>query len=166
MKGLPMDHFAKELLKDIALEEIAPRAQKHSPVDHWSPPILLERAAYLKKLARYGDGTATETLRDYPQHTAMLSFRSRDGEAEMHQDYAMLLCILAGSATLLTGGTLARARIVKPGVSRGDSIDGGTRLELRAGEIAHIPTGLPHQILVAGEKTVTCFIVKIRSTEQ
>ena len=69
-----MDDLAREILKDMALEEIAPRAQKHSPVDHWTPAVLLERAAYLKKMARYGDGSASETLRDYPQHAAMLSF--------------------------------------------------------------------------------------------
>jgi mannose-6-phosphate isomerase-like protein (cupin superfamily) len=158
-----MDNLAKEILKDIAsdmdLAEIAPRTQQRLP-------ILLERAAYLKKLARYGDGTATETLREYPQHSVMLSFRSRDGEAEMYRDCAILFCVLAGSATLVTGGALTRSRVVEPGVSRGDSIDGGTRQELKAGEIAHVQAGLPHQILVAGEKTVTCFMVKIRETEE
>ena len=51
-----MDDLAKLILKDVSLDQIAPREQKHSPVDHWSPPILLERAAYLKKMARYGNG--------------------------------------------------------------------------------------------------------------
>jgi hypothetical protein len=144
-----MDNLAKPILKDVALEEIAPRVQKVSPVDHWSPAILLERAAYLKKMARYGDGSATETLREYPQHIALLSFRSR-------------FCALAGAATLVTGGTVTRARVVEPGMSRGASIEGGTRQELKAGEIAHVPAGLPHQILVADEKTITCFVVKIQ----
>jgi mannose-6-phosphate isomerase-like protein (cupin superfamily) len=157
-----MDNLAKPILKDVALEEIAPRVQKVSPVDHWSPAILLERAAYLKKMARYGDGSATETLREYPQHIALLSFRSRDSEAEMYQDFAVLFCALAGAATLVTGGTVTRARVVEPGMSRGASIEGGTRQELKAGEIAHVPAGLPHQILVADEKTITCFVVKIQ----
>ncbi len=157
-----MDNLAKELLKDIALEEIAPKVQKRAPVDHWPPAILLERAAYLKKMARFGDGSASETLREYPRHIAILSFRSRDSEAVMYQDFAVLFFVLAGFATLVTGGTLTRARIVEPGVSRGDSIEAGNRQELKAGEIAHVPAGLPHQILVAGEKTVTCFVMKIQ----
>jgi quercetin dioxygenase-like cupin family protein len=45
---------------------------------------------------------------------------------------------------------------------RGDSIEGGTRQELKAGDVAHVPAGLPHQMLVAGEKTVTCFVVKVQ----
>ena len=157
-----MDELAKQILKDLALEEIAPRVQKRSPVDHWSPAILLERAAYLKKMARYGDGSASETLRDYPQHIVLLSYRSRDGEAEMHQNFAFMFHVLAGAATLVTGGTLTRARTAGPGEMRGDSIEGGTRQELKTGDIAHVPAGLPHQLLVEGEKTVTCLVMKVQ----
>ena len=157
-----MDKLAKEILKDVALEEIAPKVPKQTPVDHWPPAILLERAAYLKKLARFGDGSASETLREYPQHCAMLSFRSRDGEAEVHQNFADLFYVLAGAATLMTGGTLIRPRVVGPGETRGDSIEGGARQELKAGDVAHEPAGLPHQMLVAGEKSVTCFVIKVQ----
>jgi len=156
-----MDSLAKEILKDVALDEIAPRVKERSPVDHWSSAILLERAAYLKKLARFGDGSASETLREYPQHQAVLLFRSRDGEAEMYQNFASLFCVLAGAATLVTGGTLTRARIVGPGETRGDSIERGARQELKSGDVAHVPAGLPHQLLVAGEKSVTCLVIKI-----
>jgi mannose-6-phosphate isomerase-like protein (cupin superfamily) len=157
-----MDELAKKILKDAVLEEIAPRIQKRSPVDHWSPAVLLERAAYLKKMARYGDGSASETLREYPQHFAMLSFRSRDGEAEAHQSYAQLIFVLAGAATLVTGGTVSRARTVGPGETRGDSIEGGAKQELKAGDVVHVPAGIPFQMLVAGEKTFTCFMMKIQ----
>jgi uncharacterized RmlC-like cupin family protein len=160
-----MDELAKQILKDVALEEIAPRVQKRSPVDHWSPAILLERAAYLKKMARYGDGSASETLRDYPQHIVMLSYRSRDGEAEMHQNFAFMFHVLAGAATLVSGGTLTRARTVGPGEMRGDSIEGGTRQQLKTGDIAHLPAGLPHQLLVESEKTVTCIVMKVQEIE-
>jgi mannose-6-phosphate isomerase-like protein (cupin superfamily) len=157
-----MDDLAREILKDLALEEIAPRAQRRSPVDHWTPAILLERAAYLKKMARYGDGSASETLKDYPQHAAMLSFKSRDGDAELHEGHAFLFVVLAGTAALLTGGTLTRPRKVAAGEMHGDAIEGGVRQEMKQGEIAHVPAGLAHQWLVAGEKTVAYFVVKIQ----
>jgi len=163
-----MDFMAKQILKDVALEEIPPRAAPDSPgnpMDHWSLPILLERGAYLKKLAKYGDGSASETLREYSQHTAMLSFRGRDSEAEVHQNHANLFCVLAGSATLVTGGIVMRARAVAPGETCGDSIEGGMRQELKAGDIAHVPAAVPHQMLVAGEETVTCFVMKIKEAE-
>lgn len=167
-----MDGLPKNIWEEIlpAEKEVLPpqsgRVSKRSAThsDHWSPAILLERAAYLRKLAKHSDGSAGETLKEYAQHSAMLSFRSRDGEAEMHENFADLFYILDGRATLVTGGTMDKARTVGPGEMRADSIEGGARQELRAGDVAHVPAGLPHQMLVAGEKTVTCFVMKVRET--
>lgn len=165
MDGLPKNIW-EELLP--AEKEVLPppsaRASKGSAAhsDHWSPAILLERAAYLRKLAKHSDGSACETLKEYAQHSAMLSFRSRDGEAELHENFADLFYVLDGRATLVTGGTMDNARTVSPGELRADSIGGGARQELRAGDVAHVPAGLPHRMLVAGEKTITCFVMKIR----
>jgi uncharacterized RmlC-like cupin family protein len=51
---------------------------------------------------------------------------------------------------------------VGPGELHGDTIEGATRLEMKQGEFAHVPAGLPHQWLVAGEKSIACFVVKIQ----
>ncbi len=166
-----MDRSSQQILKELlpAEKEVplpAPSAQTgrgSAPhLDHWSPAILLERAAYLRKLAKLGDGSASETLNEYPQHCVMLSFRSRDGEAEVHENFADVFHVLDGRATLVTGGTLAAARTIAPGEIRGGSIDGGARQELRAGDVAHVPAGVPHRMLVAHEKTIACLVVKIR----
>ena len=154
--------LSKEILKDVTLDEVAPKRAQRGPVDHWAPHILLERAAYLRKMARAGNGSAGETLREYPRHAAMLSFRSRSGEVEVHEKFADLFCVLAGTATLVTGGAVSGARTVAPGETRGDSIEGGTRQELKAGDVAHVPAGTPHQMLLSGDKTVTCFVLKIQ----
>jgi mannose-6-phosphate isomerase-like protein (cupin superfamily) len=163
VKENEMDRMTTEILKDVALDEIAPkRCDRRSPVDHWSPAVLLERAAYLRKMAKLGDGSASEVLKEYPQHSAMLSFRSRSGEAEIHEEFADLFVVLAGTATLITGGAVNRARTVAPGETRGTSIHGGTQQRLRAGEIAHVPAGVPHQMLLAGENTIACVVMKVR----
>ncbi|MGO9318565.1 MAG: hypothetical protein ACLPXT_15500 [Terracidiphilus sp.] len=165
-----MDKIAKGILKELlpAERDVAPpevaKARGKKPalhLDHWTAAVLLERAAYLHKLARQGDGSAGETLKEYPRHCAMLSFRSRDGEAEVHENFADVFYVLEGRATLVTGGTVTGARLIKPGETRGSSIDGGARQELRAGDVAHVPAGLPHQMLVAGEQTVTCLVLKV-----
>ena len=160
-----MDISSKQILKVIDPEPPGPRvSQNEAPphLDHWSPAILLERAAYLSKLAKHSDGSASETLREYPRHFTMLSFRSRDGQAELHENFADLFYILDGRATLVTGGSLAGAVTVGPGEVRGDSVEGGARQEVRAGDVAHVPAGVPHQFLVSGGKTVTSFVVKIQ----
>jgi mannose-6-phosphate isomerase-like protein (cupin superfamily) len=167
-----MDKIAKEILKEVLPAEkdvTAPAASARAKgqktalhLDHWTSAVLLERAAYLHKMAKQGDGSAGETLKEYPRHCAMLSFRSRDGEAEVHDNFADVFCVLEGRATLVTGGTVAGARLTKPGETRGTSIEGGVRQELRAGDVAHVPAALPHQMLVAGEQTVTCLVMKVQ----
>jgi len=92
----------------------------------------------------------------------MLSFRSRDGEAEVHEKFADLFCVLAGKATLVTGGVVTGARTVAPGETRGLSIEGGARQTMRAGDFAHVPAGTPHQMLVKAEDTIACLVMKVR----
>jgi mannose-6-phosphate isomerase-like protein (cupin superfamily) len=167
-----MDKFSKEILKellpaepDAGLLEATARAGRRKPkglLDHWSSAVLLERAAYLRKLARHGDGSASETLREYPSHSAMLLFRSRDGGAEAHENFADVFYVLEGHATLVTGGVVAGAESVGPGETRGSSVEGGVRQQLRTGDVAHVPAGLPHQMVVAAGQTITCLVMKIQ----
>ncbi len=158
-----MEQIEKAILKDVLLDEVGPKSQKpNDPVDHWTPPLLLERAAYLRKLAKHGDGSASETLKEYPQHFAMLSFRSRSGEVEVHERFADLFVVLAGAATLVTGGTVTGAHIIAPGETRGQSIAGGATRNLRPGDVAHIPAGTPHQIILKGDETITSLVMKVR----
>lgn len=164
---MEIDRVSAQILRAAMEDEPTPTAVKHpqadpSAADHWTQPVLMERAAYLRQLARAGDGQASETLREYPQHRAMLSFRSRNGEVEVHEKWADLFYVLSGTAALLTGGAVCGARAIAPGEIRGDSIEGGTRQELRAGEFVHVPAGTPHQFLVSAEKTVTCLVMKIQ----
>jgi len=161
-----MDAFSNDLLKKLLPAEpdadalaAMPRAGGKKPAgdsDHWSTALLLERAAYLRELAKNGGGAESETLKEYPRHCAMLSFRSRDGEAEVHENFADVFYVLDGRATLVTGGTVAGAVRIGPGETR------GTSEELRAGDVAHVPAGMPHQMLVAGDKTITCLVIKIQ----
>ncbi len=160
-----MERIAKEILKDMNLDELAPKPRgPKNPVDHWTPSLLLERAAYLRKMAKHGDGSASETLKEYPQHFAMLSFRSRSGEVEVHERFADLFVVLSGAATLMTGGTVTGARIVAPGETRGNSIEGGTPQNLRQGDVAHVPAGTPHQMLLKGDDTIACLVMKVQET--
>ena len=130
--------------------------------DHWSPAQLLERARHLRQLAAEGDGSASETLEKYPRHSTMLAFRSRSGGGELHKHYADLFYILDGHATLLTGGEVADAHTVADGEVRGSAVKGGARQDLKPGDVAHIPAGMAHQMLIADGETVTYFVVKIQ----
>jgi len=132
--------------------------------DHWSTAELLERAKHLKELAAKGEGSASETLEKYPHHYTMLAYREHSGGGEVHQDFADIFFILDGHATVVTGGTLIEAKTTAPGEMRGKSVDGGSRQELKAGDVVHIPAGMPHQTLVADGQTVTYFVVKVEES--
>jgi len=133
--------------------------------DHLTPSQLLERARHLRQQAAQGDGSASETLDKYPHHYTMLAFRSRDGGGELHENYADLFYILDGHATVVTGGELADRKSTAPGEIRGSAVNGGSREEVKAGDVVHIPAGMPHQMLVPEGSTVTYFVVKIQEKE-
>jgi mannose-6-phosphate isomerase-like protein (cupin superfamily) len=166
-----MDQISQELLKEIlpVEKEVSPPVHRKSrpanAADHWSHPVMLERAAYLRKLARYGEGAESETLQEFPRHSAMLLVRTRDGEAEVHEKFADIFYVLEGRAALETGGTLVKSRQVAPGELRGAAIEGGQRNELRAGDVAHVPAGVPHRMIVASDKPISCLVMKIQQED-
>jgi mannose-6-phosphate isomerase-like protein (cupin superfamily) len=162
---MEIDKISAQILRTFVSDEPAHRGIEPTDANHWTQPILLERAAYLRKLARAGDGQASETLREYPRHRVMLSFRSRNGEVEVHEHWADLFLVLSGTATLVTGGTVVGSRLIAPGETRGSSIDGGHHQELHPGEIVHVPAGTPHQFLVSSDKTITSFVLKMQESE-
>jgi mannose-6-phosphate isomerase-like protein (cupin superfamily) len=134
-------------------------------LDHWTAAQLLERAQHLLQQAAQGDGSASETLDKYPHHYTMLAFRSRNGGGELHENYADLFYILDGHAAVVTGGALVDRHSSGPGEVRGTSVGGGSRQEIKAGDVVHIPAGMPHQMLVPEGSTVTYFVVKIQEKE-
>lgn len=88
-----------------------------------------------------------------------LAVRTVSGRAELHTTAADEFFVVAGQAELVTGGT-----IVDPQGSaevRGDSIVGGVRTDLKAGDVVHIPPNTPHQVLLHGADPFVYVLVKI-----
>ena len=155
-----MQFAAVKLLGSVlVLSALGAQAQTMQS-DHWSKAQLLERAKHLQEQAAKGDGSAGETLEKYPHHYTMLAFRQKSGGGELHQNFADMFVILDGHATVVTGGNVVEQKTVSPGEIRGKAVEGGTRQEVRAGDVVHIPAGMPHQTLVADGQTVTYFVVK------
>ena len=86
-----------------------------------------------KKLEQKKDatGTASETLQKYPIDYTMLSFRSQDGKAELHEKIADFFVVLEGTATLVTGGKIINGAPSAPGEVRGDSVQDGMQTQLK-----------------------------------
>lgn len=134
-------------------------------LDHWTRSELLDRAQHLKKIALQGDGSASQILEKYPRHYTMLAYRSRSGGAELHQKYADLFYILDGRATIVSGGHVESPKTSAPGEIRGTAVAGGSTQDVSAGDVVHIPAGVPHQMLLPEGGTVTYFVVKIQEKD-
>jgi mannose-6-phosphate isomerase-like protein (cupin superfamily) len=104
---------------------------------------------------------SAEQLGDFGNHTAWVAHREADGLMEIHENWADLMFVHSGEATLLLGGTIPDARIDAPGEIRGSTAVGGTRRVIRAGDVVQVPAGMPHQFLVAPGQQITFFTMKI-----
>lgn len=107
---------------------------------------------------------SAEQLADFGNHTAWVAHREADGLMEIHEQWADLMFVHSGEATLLLGGTIPDARVDAPGEIRGSTAVGGVKRVIRAGDVVQVPAGMPHQFLVEPGKQVTFFTMKIAKT--
>lgn len=72
------------------------------------------------------------------------SHRDGPGVAEVHTRDTDVIHVLAGTATLVTGGEVVDAKSTGPEEIRGASIRGGETRRLRPGDVVVVPNGVPH----------------------
>lgn len=120
-----------------------------------------------KKLMEKTDasGLATQTIKKYASDYSTLAFRKQSGKAELHQKFADFYFVVAGNATLVSGGHMVNSATTAPGEVRGDSIQGGKETKLKKGDIVHIPADIPHQLLLTKGDTFQYFIVKVQEVQ-
>jgi mannose-6-phosphate isomerase-like protein (cupin superfamily) len=103
---------------------------------------------------------SSEILKHYPNHYSMFVVRHEDGQSEWHASYADFFFIVEGSAKLCTGGTMLGEKETAPGERRGASLKEDNCVLLKAGDIAHVPATIPHQVRVPSGQTFSYFVVK------
>lgn len=91
-----------------------------------------------------------ESVLETPGFRINPSRRDGPGEAEVHLWDGDIMYVLEGTATLVTGGTVASPKSVAPGEIRGPRIDGGEARSIGAGDVIHIPSGVPHWFRTVG----------------
>ncbi len=102
-------------------------------------------------------------LADYGSSNVSITRREANGIPEVHAHMDDYFVVESGEATLVIGGEVVNAKQTEPGETRGDSIKGGERRKLAAGDVVHIPTDLPHQLLVDNGKLFTYFVIKVKA---
>jgi len=74
----------------------------------------------------------------------VLANRAVQRDAEMHAKTNHVFIIVDGEGTFVTGGKLINSKIVSPGQTRADGIEGGEVHHLSKGDVITIPANTPH----------------------
>jgi mannose-6-phosphate isomerase-like protein (cupin superfamily) len=82
------------------------------------------------------------------------------GSVEVHTQDTDIFYVVEGSATFVTGGTIADSKTVGPGEIRGSATTGGVTHHLAKGDVIVIPKGIPHWF-TAVDGTFLYFVVKV-----
>ena len=99
-----------------------------------------------------------EDGRNYMVHA---SHRDGAGMAEVHELDADIIYVIAGSATLVTGGTVEGGKTTAPHEIRGTAINGGDVRRIAQGDVLIVPRGTPHWFQdVTGP--LNYYVVKVR----
>ncbi|MBL8899098.1 MAG: heme-binding protein [Planctomycetes bacterium] len=96
---------------------------------------------------------------DYKVHA---SRRDSPGEVEVHATETDIVYVLAGHATLVTGGELVDARKISALETRAKSVRGGEVQALAPGDLVVVPRGTPHWFREV-QAPFTYYVVKVIS---
>ena len=102
---------------------------------------------------------AADRVATWGNHGLLLVRRDGDGAAETHNTQVDVITVVSGEGTLIVGGTMVGSKETAKNEIRGTSITGGAKHPMAAGDVFHIPAGVPHQMLVP--KSLVIQVVKV-----
>ena len=108
--------------------------------------------------AGFEKGKVLANMGNYMVHA---SHRDMDGVAEIHTLDTDLIYMLAGSATLVTGGAVPDAKAIEPNEFRGAAIVGGDSRLIGKGDVILVPAGVPHMFTEV-QGPLDYYVVKVR----
>jgi mannose-6-phosphate isomerase-like protein (cupin superfamily) len=106
-------------------------------------------------------GLGTSRLMD----SAFILYREGNSQAEIHTEQADFIFFREGQGAVIIGGKIVNGKPTGAGELRGDSIDGGTKYPVKAGDSIYVPKGAPHQFWLESGQHFTATIVKITPKE-
>ena len=137
----------------------APAHSQTAAAATYSRQQLIGIATQMKEEAQKKGEAANNALERHLDAATVLAVRTSSGRAELHASSADEFFVVAGHATLVTGGSIVNPQGTEE--VRGDSVQGGARAELKPGDVVHIPAHTPHQLLLDGNDWFVYVLVKI-----
>jgi mannose-6-phosphate isomerase-like protein (cupin superfamily) len=146
--------IARMLVTLLAFGSTAAIAQTTDPTAFASGADVTAQVAAMAKAMKPGQGFAWQPLVRDGETVAALEYWKSPGRPAVHPDQAEYAIVIAGAGTLISGGTLEAAKPVKPDLTEGDRIIGGTTRTLKPGDVMLIPAGVPHWFGITGGRLV------------
>ena len=146
--------IARWLLAPLAFGSMAATAQTTDPTAFASGTEVTAQVAAMAKAMKPEQGFAWQPLVRDGETVAALEYWKTPGRPAVHPDQAEYAIVIAGAGTLISGGTLEAAKPVKPDLTEGDRIVGGTTRALKPGDVMLIPAGVPHWFGITGGRLV------------
>ena len=146
--------IARMLVTLLAFGSTAAIAQTTDPTAFASGADVTTQVAAMAKAMKPGQGFAWQPLVRDGETIAALEYWKAPGRPAVHPDQAEYAIVIAGAGTLISGGTLEAAKPVKPDLTEGDRIIGGTTRTLKPGDVMLIPAGVPHWFGITGGRLV------------
>jgi mannose-6-phosphate isomerase-like protein (cupin superfamily) len=128
------------------------------------PQAAAQTSAPADKVLFWPGGVSPEGIdhKDvFANHGLQVSHRDKSGNVEVHLTKADVMVIQTGTATLLYGGEGVGMHSTGENELQGTTIKGGQSRRVKPGDVIHIPTGVPHQYILAPGETIQYFVVKV-----
>jgi mannose-6-phosphate isomerase-like protein (cupin superfamily) len=145
----------------VGLSLICSTAVSQTSAVAYSRQELLQLAKQMREEAKNSGNPEASPIEKHLDSSTILAYRNKDGKGELHEQAADVFVVLQGAAILVTGGTITNPVTTASGEIRGAAVQQGSRKDLKEGDIAHIPAGVPHQVLVPQGGSFTYFVVKV-----
>jgi mannose-6-phosphate isomerase-like protein (cupin superfamily) len=121
---------------------------------------IVPAATLRASVATTANGLVSHPAFADPAANTVVVRRDGTGEVEVHLLLNDVLVAQAGTATLIVGGRIEGGRETEPNERRGGTITGGRSRPLHPGDVAWIPAGLPHQLVIPRGGSFTYVVVK------
>jgi glc operon protein GlcG len=141
--------------EDQELAEIGSRAFEHARNG-------VDAAAFFPADAVSARFETGGLLLDTPGYKIDAGRREEPGEVEYHEHAVDVMHVVAGSATVVTGGEMVEPRAIAPGELRAATADGGVPHRLGEGDVLAIPNRVPHQFVEVSDPFLY-FVVKVEA---
>jgi mannose-6-phosphate isomerase-like protein (cupin superfamily) len=129
-------------------------AASADPTAFASTADITTQVAAMERDMKPDQGFAWKPLLRDGETVAAIEIWKKPGRPAVHPEQAEYATVIAGSGTLISGGTLDAPSVVQPGLTEGSRIVDGTTRTLKPGDVVLIPAGVPHWFGITGKRLV------------